>query len=138
MIPTDPDYFASCLEHYIESPVERIAEKIVVELKGQYPQLPVYTQPHENRLNACLRILALDLFPDCDISHLRDLIFTFQFAHVEQVVDAMIAMGKWPERLNYGKMKTSEGIRSETYKQQAQAQLTQDFPQVRFLSFAYS
>ncbi|CAO3612997.1 unnamed protein product [Mucor hiemalis] len=27
-------------------------------------------------------------------------------------------------------MKTSEGIRSETYKQQAQAQLTQDFPQV--------
>lgn len=133
MITIDPDYFAICLEHYHENPVERITEKIVVDLKGQYPQLPVYTQPNENRLNACLRILALDLFPDCDISHLRDLIFSFQFAHVEQVVDAMITMGRWPERLNYGKMHPSEGIRSESYKQQAQAQLTQDFPQVRLL-----
>lgn len=126
----DPDYFAACLEHYIENPVERVTEKILVHLKGQYPQLPIRTKPHDNRLNACLRILALDLFPDCDISHLRDLIYTFQYAHVEQVVDAMLTIGKWPERLDYGKMNPSEGIRSERYKKQAQAQLSQDFPQV--------
>ncbi|KAI9342735.1 hypothetical protein BD770DRAFT_398576 [Pilaira anomala] len=126
----DPEYFQSCLEHYIENPVENVTEKIVVHLGGHYPQLPIPTQAHENRLNACLRILALDLFPDCDISYLRELIFGFRYAHIEQVVDTLLSAGKWPERLNYGKLDPSQEIRSERYKSQAQIQLIQDFPQV--------
>ncbi|KAG2228520.1 hypothetical protein INT48_007793 [Thamnidium elegans] len=126
----DPEYFQSCLEHYIENPVENVAEKIIHHLGGHYPQLPIPTQPHDNRLNACLRILALDLFPDCDISYLRELIFGFRYAHIEQAVDTLLTIGKWPERLDYGKMDPCEEIRSERYKSQAQIQLIQDFPQI--------
>jgi hypothetical protein len=115
----------------MENPVERITEKIVTELGGHYPQLPMPQQPHDNRLNACLRILALDLFPDCDIDYLRELLCTFRYAHVEQVVDAMVSIGKWPERLEYGKMDPSQSIKSDRYKKQAQSQLIQDYPQVR-------
>lgn len=82
-------------------------------------------------MNACLRILALDLFPDCDISYLRELILGFRYAHIEQVVDTLLSAGKWPERLDYGKLDPSQEIRSERYKSQAQIQLIQDFPQVK-------
>ncbi|KAL9554837.1 hypothetical protein MBANPS3_002638 [Mucor bainieri] len=127
----DPDYFRNCLEYYSENPVERIAEKILVDLGGQYPQIPVPQQQHDNRLNACLRILALEIFPDCDIGFLRDQVLQCRYAHIESVVDAMLTMhGKWPERLNYGKMDPAEGIRSEKYKRQAQLQLMKDYPQV--------
>ncbi|KAL0137965.1 hypothetical protein V8B55DRAFT_1533700 [Mucor lusitanicus] len=127
----DPDYFRNCLEYYSENPVERIAEKILVDLGGQYPQIPVPQQLHDNRLNACLRILALEIFPDCDIGFLRDQVLQCHYAHIESVVDAMMTMhGKWPERLNYGKMDPSEGIRSEKYKRQAQLQLMKDYPQI--------
>ncbi|CEP19288.1 hypothetical protein [Parasitella parasitica] len=127
----DPDYFRNCLEHYKENPVERITEKILVDLGGHYPQIPVPQQAHDNRLNACLRILALEIFPSCDISFLREQVLQCQFAHVESVVDALLAKGnKWPERLNYGKMDPHEGIRSEKYKRQAQLQLTKDYPHV--------
>ncbi|KAI8637851.1 hypothetical protein BD408DRAFT_423867 [Parasitella parasitica] len=127
----DPDYFRHCLEYYKQNPVERITEKILVDLGGHYPQIPVPQQPHDNRLNSCLRILALDIFPGCDISFLREQLLQCQFAHVESVVDVLLEKGnKWPERLNYGKMDSSEGIRSEKYKRQAQLQLTKDYPQV--------
>ncbi|KAI7875831.1 uncharacterized protein EV154DRAFT_526343 [Mucor mucedo] len=126
----DSEYFKACLEYYNENAVERIAEKILVDMGGQYPQLPIPSQPHDNRLNASLRILALDLFPSCDISYLRELVLNFSYAHIEQVVEVLTCTAKWPERLDYGKMDPSEGIRSEKYKKQAQAQLTLDYPQV--------
>lgn len=97
---------------------------------GHYPQMPIPSQPHDNRLNATLRILALDLFPDCDISYLRELVLSFGYAHVEQVAEVLFSTAKWPERLNFGKMDVSEGIRSDKYKKQAQTQLIQDYPQV--------
>lgn len=112
--------------------MERITEKILVDLGGQYPQIPMPQQLHDNRLNACLRILALEIFPDCDIGFLRDQVLQCHFAHIETVVDILLTLGnKWPERLNYGKMDPSEGIRSEKYKRQAQLQLMKDYPQVK-------
>lgn len=102
---------------------------------GHYPQLPIPSQSHDNRLNASLRILALDLFPNCDVSYLRELVMNFGYAHIEQAVDILLATAKWPERLNYGRMDVSEGIRSDKYKKQAQAQLIQDYPQVSMIFF---
>lgn len=101
---------------------------------GYYPQIPIPQQSHDNRHNACLRILALDLFPDCDIGYLRDLVLRFSYAHIEQAVDTLVSVDKWPERLEYGKMKIEDGIRSDRYKKQAQLQLIQDYPQVRKIS----
>jgi hypothetical protein len=134
----DPEYFQSCITHYQENPVERIAEKIVVELGGQYPQIPYPQEPHDNRLNACLRILALDLFPGCDIGFLREQVLQRDCAHIESVVDALLSMDQLPERLNYGKMDSCEGIRSEKYKKQAQLQLIQEFPQVTYIYYRRS
>ncbi|RCH82248.1 hypothetical protein CU098_004045, partial [Rhizopus stolonifer] len=124
----DPEYFYACLQYYKQDPVERITEKIL-DRGGYYPQLPVQKKG-DNRLNACLSILALDLFPDCDVSYLRERVLQYSYAHIEQVVDAILSTGKYPERLEYGKMDPSEGIRSEKYKSQAQLQLIQDYPQI--------
>jgi hypothetical protein len=89
-------------------------------------------QSHDNRLNACLRILALNLFPDCDISFLRDLVLRYSYAHIEQTVDILVSLKELvPVRLEYGKMNNSDGIRSDRYKKQAQLQLTHDYPQVK-------
>lgn len=118
------------MKHYDENPVERIAEKIVTELGGQYPQIPFPQESHDNRLNACLRILALDLFPSCDIGFLREQVLQQHYAHIESVVEVLVSMAQLPERLAYGKMDPSEGIRSKKYKQQAQLQLVREFPQV--------
>ncbi|OBZ87452.1 hypothetical protein A0J61_04488 [Choanephora cucurbitarum] len=125
----DPEYFRSCLGHYSQDPVERIADKVITELGGHYPQLPKFKRG-DNRLNACLRILALDLFPDCDISFLRDRVLQYSYAHVEQVADYILSIRIYPERLEYGKMDIAESIRSDTYKTQAQLQLIHDFPQI--------
>ncbi|KAI9481041.1 MAG: hypothetical protein EXX96DRAFT_565144 [Benjaminiella poitrasii] len=130
LFPTgDPNYFRWCLDHYEDRPVERIAEKIVIEQGGHFPQRP---SANTNYLNACLRILALDIFPDCDVSFLRDQLLRFTFAHVEQVVESRLTSndGPWPERLEYGQMDPSDGIRTDQYKRQAESQLIHDFPQV--------
>jgi hypothetical protein len=46
------------------------------------------------------------------------------------VVDHVVALEKLPERLEYGKLKATEEIKSKSYKVQAETQLITDFPQV--------
>jgi hypothetical protein len=96
---------------------------------GSYPHLPPVDA--HGPLNSCLRILALDLFPDVDIGYLRDLVQKYQYAHIENVVSVLVKQKKRPERLEYGKMLDHDGIRSESYKRQAKSQLIRDFPQVK-------
>lgn len=105
-----------------------MTEKIIES--GYYPQLPTFDRITDNRRNACLRILALEVFPDCDVGFLREKVLGYSFAHVDQVANELLQLNKWPERLNYGKMDNSENIHSQSYKDQAQNQLVQDFPQV--------
>lgn len=80
-----------------------------------------------------MRILALDLFPGCDVGFLRGQVLQRHYAHIEKVVESLVSMNQLPERLAYGKMDPSEGIRSEKYKKQAQLLLIQEFPQVNYL-----
>ncbi|KAI9279608.1 hypothetical protein BY458DRAFT_431524 [Sporodiniella umbellata] len=124
----DPEYFQSCLEHYHEDAVERVAEKIAES--GYYPQLPEYDPIKDNRMNVCLRILALDIFPDCDVGFLREKVLEYSYAHLDQVANAMLQLQQWPERLNYGQMESFQEIQSQSYKDQAHGQLVQDFPQI--------
>ncbi|KAI8989942.1 hypothetical protein BDB01DRAFT_717746 [Pilobolus umbonatus] len=124
----DPEYFRDCLQYYTHSPVERITEKIV-ESGGSYPQLPDI-ETGGNRLDACLRKLALELFPDCDIEYLRNKVLQYNYAHVENVTNDLLSGHKYPERLEYGRMMDSQGIRSEEYKKQAESQLMKEFPQI--------
>lgn len=126
----DADYFRSCLDHYSNDAVERVTEKMM-DCGGYYPQIPSYDSVSDNRLNACLRLLALEIFPDCDIGFLRERVLRYTCAHVENVTEELLKLARWPERLNYGKMDRSEGIHGQRYKDQAQAQLVKDFPQVR-------
>lgn len=102
-----------------------------MECGGYYPQIPSYDPVHDNRLNACLRLLALEIFPDCDIGFLRERVLRYTGAHVEHVTEELLKLARWPERLDYGKMDLAEGIHGQRYKDQAQAQLVKDFPQVR-------
>ncbi|KAG0934302.1 hypothetical protein G6F57_008878 [Rhizopus arrhizus] len=125
----DADYFRSCLDHYSNDAVERVTEKIM-DCGGYYPQIPSYDSVSDNRLNACLRLLALEIFPDCDIGFLRERVLRYTCAHVENVTEELLKLARWPERLNYGKMDRSEGIHGQRYKDQAQAQLVKDFPQI--------
>ncbi|ORE06621.1 hypothetical protein BCV72DRAFT_227974 [Rhizopus microsporus var. microsporus] len=125
----DPDYFRSCLDHYQHNAVERVTEKIV-ELGGYYPKMPLFDTDRDNRLNACLKVLALEVFPDCDIQFLRERVLRYPFAHIEQVTDELLRLGHWPERLNYGQMEDADGIRSERYKHQALKQLVKEFPEI--------
>ncbi|KAI8971413.1 hypothetical protein BDF20DRAFT_915242 [Mycotypha africana] len=127
----DPDYFRSCLSYYNDNAVERIVDKITTRYGGHYPQLPSTTneQLDDNRLNACLRILALDLFPDCDIAFLREKVLSYSYAHIEKVTKALLSQKHYPERLDYGRMNPADGIRSERYKKQAFLLLTQNYPQ---------
>ncbi|KAI8884855.1 hypothetical protein K501DRAFT_284663 [Backusella circina FSU 941] len=122
----DPDYFRHCIDQYTENAVEHITEKFLE--MGSYPQLP--PADAHGPLNSCLRILALDLFPNVDIGYLRDLVLKYDCAHIENVVSVLVKQRKRPERLEYGKMMEYEGIRSESYKRQAKTQLIRDFPQI--------
>lgn len=130
----DPDYFRSCLDHYQHNAVERVTEKIV-EQGGYYPKMPLFDSDRDNRLNACLRVLALEVFPDCDIQFLRERVLKYPFAHIEQVTDELLRLGHWPERLNYGQIEDADGIRSERYKHQALKQLVKEFPEARKKNF---
>ncbi|CEG84884.1 Putative RING finger protein [Rhizopus microsporus] len=92
--------------------------------------MPLFDTDRDNRLNACLRVLALEVFPDCDIQFLRERVLRYPFAHIEQVTDELLRLGHWPERLNYGQMEDADGIRSERYKHQALKQLVKEFPEI--------
>ncbi|KAI9006684.1 hypothetical protein CLU79DRAFT_548999 [Phycomyces nitens] len=125
----DPDYFEACLVYYDHNHVERIAEKICSN-GGHYPSVPHDCLKNRvKQLNHSLRILAVELFPDCDVSYLRDKVLGYTHSHIEQVTEAII-QDRWPERLESGKINRWDFIKSESYRAQAQEQLSNDFPQI--------
>lgn len=79
-----------------------------------------------------MKILALDLFPQCDVGFLRDLLLQHKKDRIELLVDQVFDCGSnLPERLEYGKLDPSEEIKSDSYKLQAETQLARDFPEVK-------
>ncbi|KAG0180768.1 hypothetical protein DFQ28_006057 [Apophysomyces sp. BC1034] len=123
----DPGYFRSCLAYYETDHVQRIAEKILAN-GGNYPMVQTnYTDIQQ--MNYALRVLATELFPDCHIAYLREQLLQYDHSHIEQVTEAVVAV-PGPERLTWGKIDRSDFIRDETYKADALAQLTLDYPQI--------
>ncbi|KAI8060579.1 hypothetical protein BC940DRAFT_311660 [Gongronella butleri] len=126
----DPVYFRHCLLFYQTDHVERVTEKIV-NMGGYYPVEPRQGATQIEKLNAALRVLATQLFPDTDITHLRSLVSAFDHTHVEQATQQLVQNDQnIPERLNYGQLDRADLFRSPKYKQQVLHLLCSDFPQV--------
>ncbi|ORY98732.1 hypothetical protein BCR43DRAFT_436425 [Syncephalastrum racemosum] len=123
----DPGYFRECLQYYESDHITRVTDKIF-EMGGYYPM--VTTCDPVKQLNHALRILATDLFPDCEVAYLRQRLLQYNHSHLEQVSDELLnEQARLPERLEYAKISRSDMFRSETYKSQAQTQLAIDYPQ---------
>jgi hypothetical protein len=98
--------------------------------------LATATQQHE-RWNAALYTLATQLFPDCCIDYLRQLVIRYDHSIVEQVTTALLVTtgdnttaARIPERLDSGRLLRQDLFRSGLYKSQAMEQLGLDYPQV--------
>ncbi|KAI9319656.1 hypothetical protein BX666DRAFT_1852800 [Dichotomocladium elegans] len=125
----DPGYFDSCLGYYDSSPVERIAEKIFSN-GGYYPS-QIKGKDKTQQMNHCLCILATEIFPDCNVSYIREKLLKYCHSYLEQVAEELIQEQHWPVRLECGgRVERCDMIKSETYKIQALQQLATDYPQV--------
>lgn len=105
---------------------------------GQFTTITRFTDKHgTNRerdrvecMNNALRILATEIFPDCQVGHLREKLQSYDHHYIEKVTEELLQERTWPERLDYAQFHRSDMIKSDRYKHQALEQLAVDFPKV--------
>ncbi|CAG8564807.1 10844_t:CDS:2 [Paraglomus brasilianum] len=129
----DQRYLLYCIDHYNDNHVERISEKIFTANCGFYPQIPHNgtSSTSTEAKNAYLDQLN-ELFPDCEVSFIRDLINSYDNNHVHQVTEELIALEKsskgYPRRLTPFEIESWEYIRSDAYIKAVRCKLYNDFP----------
>ncbi|CAG8534185.1 9623_t:CDS:2 [Diversispora eburnea] len=131
----DVEYLRYCTKFYKDNHVERISEKILNHNKGQYPKIPegCHESNCVNAKNIFLKQLN-EIFPDCDVSFLREKICNLDNNHVQQVIDTLLDMEKnsknYPRRLNTSVIENWEFIRSPEYNKAVRYRLYNDFPDI--------
>ncbi|RHZ49019.1 hypothetical protein Glove_535g42 [Diversispora epigaea] len=131
----DVEYLRYCAGFYKDNHVERISEKILNHNKGQYPKIPEGCQDSNcvNSKNVFLKKLN-EIFPDCDVSFLREKICNLNNNHVQQVIDTLLDMEKnsknYPRRLDTSVIENWEFIRSPEYNKAVRYRLYNDFPDI--------
>ncbi|KAI8371358.1 uncharacterized protein BYT42DRAFT_501423 [Radiomyces spectabilis] len=124
----DPIYFRECLRYYREDQVAHVVEKVVAN--HYYPRTTHAEMNSMEHLNDVLHTLATEIFPDCDIGYLRDLVEKYNHSHLEQVALEVISQPNYPERLNYGEFDRIYTIRKPHYQHQTLEQLSKEFPHI--------
>ncbi|KAL1925586.1 uncharacterized protein VTP21DRAFT_469 [Calcarisporiella thermophila] len=124
----DPRYLEHCIGFYNDNHVSRVAEKICNLNYGEYPRIPANATP-TMALNSHLERLATELFPDCDITYLRELVSLFPHSHLHQTVEILLEkQRRLPTRLRTGVIEEWEYFRSPEYEKGARHRLYNDFP----------
>ncbi|CAJ0918098.1 19894_t:CDS:2 [Entrophospora sp. SA101] len=133
----DQEYLNYCIGFYRDNHVERISEKIFNYNKGHYPKVPKgCTNANSIEAKNSYLLQLNDLFPECDISFLRDCISNQNNNHVHQITEMLLNMEKssqqkaYPKRIQPFVIEDWELIRSPQYRKAVRYRLYNDFPDI--------
>ncbi|CAG8456163.1 5751_t:CDS:2 [Acaulospora morrowiae] len=125
----DSEYLRYCVGFYKDNHVERISEKIFNHNKGHYPKIPEGCQDANSVKAKNSYLLQLnEIFPDCEVSHIREKICSLEHSHVQRVTEALLSSRDYPRRLNPSVIEAWEHIRSSEYMKAVRYKLYNDYP----------
>lgn len=129
----DPLYLEYCCQFYEDNHVERICEKIFNSNQAHYPSLP--PKLVRDPLSTASKNFYLDsiseLFPDCDLTYLRELISSLPHNILYSSIESLLLQNnKYPRRPHFGRIDKTEYFKTEPYKKGGYFRLLNLFPKI--------
>ncbi|KAG5460736.1 MAG: hypothetical protein BJ554DRAFT_7176, partial [Olpidium bornovanus] len=116
---------------YEDHHVERVVEKIQSMNRGEYPRRPEgIDDPNSvDAKNRYLRTLN-EMFPDCDVAHVREKVLRAEYDHVRAVAEQLVSSGgdRYPRRLRPGQIEERDFLRPPEYIKGSTEMLCNEFP----------